>query len=105
MSQTTKKSEMELLLKLLPRYYEHVKRYPHTFLIKFFGLHRVTTLSGGKVHPSSSSSARLPISPKHYDSVCFQTLKDGNHILTKIWCLTHLHTFLHARCRSNGCNR
>ena len=30
---------MELLLKLLPRYYAHVERYPHTLLIKFFGLH------------------------------------------------------------------
>ena len=47
--QTMKRGEVELLLKLLPRYYEHVKRYPHTLLIKFFGLHRVTTASGGKV--------------------------------------------------------
>ena len=44
-----KKNEMELLLKLLPRYYDHVARYPNTLLIKFFGLHRVTTASGGKV--------------------------------------------------------
>ena len=40
---------MELLLKLLPRYYAHVERYPHTLLIKFFGLHRVKPATGGKV--------------------------------------------------------
>ncbi len=47
--QTMKRSEVDLLLKLLPRYYEHVALYPHTLLIKFFGLHRVTTANGGKV--------------------------------------------------------
>ena len=60
LAQTTKKSEMELLLKLLPRYYEHVERYPHTLLIKFFGLHRVTTPSGGRV-PFLPLASRLPI--------------------------------------------
>ncbi len=48
-AQTMKRSEVELLLKLLPRYYAHVERYPHTLLIKFFGLHRVKPASGGKV--------------------------------------------------------
>ena len=50
-----KRSEVELLLKLLPRYYAHVERYPHTLLIKFFGLHRVKPATGGKVH----SEARI----------------------------------------------
>lgn len=59
--QTTKKSEMELLLKLLPRYYEHVERYPHTFLIKFFGLHRVTTHSGGRVEISPLPSLTISL--------------------------------------------
>ena len=53
-----KRSEVELLLKLLPRYYAHVERYPHTLLIKFFGLHRVKPATGGKVrlsrHPCRS---------------------------------------------------
>lgn len=59
--QTMKRGEVELLLKLLPRYYEHVKRYPHTLLIKFFGLHRVTTASGGKV-------PRLNLPPPYHAS-------------------------------------
>ena len=34
---------------LLPRYYAHVEKYPHTLLIKFYGLHRLTPANGQKV--------------------------------------------------------
>lgn len=42
-------NEVKLLLELLPKYYAHVERYPHTLLIKFYGLHRVVPLNGSKV--------------------------------------------------------
>ena len=42
-------NEVKLLLDLLPRYYEHVEKHPHTLLIKFYGLHRVVPLNGSKV--------------------------------------------------------
>ena len=44
--------EVKLLLELLPRYTAHVLKHPHTLLIKFFGLYRVTPANGAK--------ARLP---------------------------------------------
>lgn len=44
-------NEVKLLLELLPKYYAHVERYPHTLLIKFYGLHRVVPLNGSKVRP------------------------------------------------------
>ena len=40
---------MKLLLALLPKYAAHVAKYPHTLLIKFYGLHRVRPLKGAKV--------------------------------------------------------
>lgn len=42
-------NEVKLLLELLPKYYAHVERHPHTLLIKFYGLHRVVPLNGSKV--------------------------------------------------------
>ena len=47
---------MKLLLNLLPRYVEHVRKYPHTLLIKFYGLYRVTPTQGGK--PATATKAR-----------------------------------------------
>ena len=41
--------EVKLLLALLPKYAAHVAKYPHTLLIKFYGLHRVRPLKGAKV--------------------------------------------------------
>ncbi|KAA6423973.1 MAG: phosphatidylinositol-4-phosphate 5-kinase, partial [Trebouxia sp. A1-2] len=46
---TMRKNEVKLLLELLPKYHAHVERYPHTLLIKFYGLHRVVPLNGSKV--------------------------------------------------------
>ena len=42
---------MKLLLELLPRYTAHVLKHPHTLLIKFFGLYRVTPANGAKARP------------------------------------------------------
>ena len=42
-------NEVKLLLELLPKYYAHVERYPHTLLIKFYGLYRVVPNNGSKV--------------------------------------------------------
>ncbi|KAL3642625.1 hypothetical protein CASFOL_013440 [Castilleja foliolosa] len=41
-------SEVKILLKLLPNYQLHVRTYENTLIIKFFGLHRITTPSSGK---------------------------------------------------------
>ncbi|KAK9845785.1 hypothetical protein WJX81_002291 [Elliptochloris bilobata] len=46
---TVRKGEVKLLLELLPRYTAHVLKHPHTLLIKFFGLYRVTPANGAKV--------------------------------------------------------
>ena len=42
-------NEVKLLLELLPKYYAHVGRHPHTLLIKFYGLYRVVPNNGSKV--------------------------------------------------------
>lgn len=39
---TVSKAELELLLGMLPAYYRHIERNPHTLLTKFYGLHRVS---------------------------------------------------------------
>ena len=41
--------EVKLLLELLPRYAAHMAKYPHTLLVKFFGLYRVIPDNGAKV--------------------------------------------------------
>ncbi|KAF3323186.1 hypothetical protein FCM35_KLT11917 [Carex littledalei] len=46
---TLKKSEVKVLLKMLPKYYVHVGAYENTLITKFFGLHRITLKSGRKV--------------------------------------------------------
>lgn len=44
---TMRKSEMKVLLEMLPKYYEHVTKYPQTLITRFFGLHRVTPTHAG----------------------------------------------------------
>ncbi|XP_050262949.1 phosphatidylinositol 4-phosphate 5-kinase 8-like isoform X1 [Quercus robur] len=46
---TLKRSELKVLLKMLPKYYEHVKKHENTLITKFFGLHRITLRGGRKV--------------------------------------------------------
>ncbi|XP_008449413.1 phosphatidylinositol 4-phosphate 5-kinase 7-like isoform X2 [Cucumis melo] len=46
---TLKKSELKVLLKMLPKYYDHVKAHENTLITKFFGLHRITIHGRSKV--------------------------------------------------------
>nr|XP_043623541.1 phosphatidylinositol 4-phosphate 5-kinase 8-like isoform X2 [Erigeron canadensis] len=46
---TLRKSELKVLLKMLPSYYDHVKKYDNTLITKFFGLHEITLRGGKKV--------------------------------------------------------
>ncbi|KAG9147518.1 hypothetical protein Leryth_007321 [Lithospermum erythrorhizon] len=46
---TLKKSEVKVLLKMLPHYYEHVQHHENTLITKFFGLHRIALRHGKKV--------------------------------------------------------
>lgn len=46
---TLKRSELEVLLKMLPNYYDHVKGHENTLITKFFGVHRIEWKCGKKV--------------------------------------------------------
>ncbi|KAL4348824.1 hypothetical protein GQ457_17G001910 [Hibiscus cannabinus] len=46
---TLKKSELKVLLKMLPKYHNHVKEHENTLITKFFGLHRITLPGRRKV--------------------------------------------------------
>ncbi|CAL8463328.1 g2862 [Coccomyxa elongata] len=69
MIKTMRKGEVKLLLELLPKYVAHVEKYPHTLLVKFFGLYRVIPENGSKVRfivMNNVFQNALPIS-KQYD--------------------------------------
>ncbi|XP_042490908.1 phosphatidylinositol 4-phosphate 5-kinase 8-like isoform X1 [Macadamia integrifolia] len=46
---TQRRSELKILLKMLPNYYNHVGAHDNTLITKFFGLHRITLKHGRKV--------------------------------------------------------
>ncbi|KAI3442911.1 uncharacterized protein J3R85_000623 [Psidium guajava] len=48
MIKTLRKSEVKVLLRMLPNYYYHVQSYDNTLITKFFGLHRINPSSGEK---------------------------------------------------------
>ncbi|XP_065855500.1 phosphatidylinositol 4-phosphate 5-kinase 9 [Euphorbia lathyris] len=48
MIKTLRKSEVKVLLKMLPDYHYHVRSYENTLITKFFGLHRIKPSSGQK---------------------------------------------------------
>ncbi|CAI9097927.1 OLC1v1034451C1 [Oldenlandia corymbosa var. corymbosa] len=48
MIKTLRKSELKVLLRMLPSYYHHVQKYDNTLITKFFGLHRIKPFSGQK---------------------------------------------------------
>ncbi|KZV35740.1 phosphatidylinositol 4-phosphate 5-kinase 9 [Dorcoceras hygrometricum] len=48
MIKTLRKSEVKVLLQMLPNYHSHVRRYDNTLVTKFFGLHRIIPSSGQK---------------------------------------------------------
>ncbi|KAM7262914.1 hypothetical protein ACFE04_000597 [Oxalis oulophora] len=48
MIKTLRKSEVKVLLRMLPDYHHHVRSYENTLVTKFFGLHRIKPSSGQK---------------------------------------------------------
>ncbi|KAL8135916.1 hypothetical protein AgCh_010510 [Apium graveolens] len=48
MIKTLRKSEVKVLLRMLPDYHKHVRAYDNTLITKFFGLHRIEPSSGQK---------------------------------------------------------
>ncbi|KAF6171556.1 hypothetical protein GIB67_018080 [Kingdonia uniflora] len=48
MIKTLRKSEVKVLLRMLPKYHDHVHTYDNTLITKFFGLHRIKPSSGQK---------------------------------------------------------
>nr|KYP63169.1 Phosphatidylinositol-4-phosphate 5-kinase 8 [Cajanus cajan] len=46
---TVNKSELKVLLNMLPKYYRHVGDHENTLITKFFGLHRIKLRGGKKV--------------------------------------------------------
>ncbi|PIA43607.1 hypothetical protein AQUCO_01900184v1 [Aquilegia coerulea] len=48
MIKTLRKSEVKVLLRMLPDYHHHVHTYENTLVTKFFGLHRIKPSSGQK---------------------------------------------------------
>lgn len=46
---TMRKSEMSVLLNMLPGYAAHMEQYPNSLITRFFGLHKVTPLHGRSV--------------------------------------------------------
>ncbi|KAJ4705011.1 putative Phosphatidylinositol-4-phosphate 5-kinase [Melia azedarach] len=48
MIKTLRKSEVKVLLRMLPNYHDHVRSYENTLITKFFGLHRIKPSSGQK---------------------------------------------------------
>ncbi|MCO5568686.1 hypothetical protein L7F22_022385 [Adiantum nelumboides] len=49
MIKTLRKAEVKVLLRMLPRYYNHVRTYKSTLLTRFLGLHRFKNAHGQKV--------------------------------------------------------
>ncbi|CAA3033343.1 Phosphatidylinositol 4-phosphate 5-kinase 2 [Olea europaea subsp. europaea] len=48
MIKTVKKSEVKVLIKMLPRYYQHVSRYENSLVTKFYGVHCMKPVGGIK---------------------------------------------------------
>uniref|UniRef100_A0A2C9U1L6 1-phosphatidylinositol-4-phosphate 5-kinase n=1 Tax=Manihot esculenta TaxID=3983 RepID=A0A2C9U1L6_MANES len=48
MIKTVKKSEVKVLIRMLPSYYQHVCRYEKSLVTKFFGVHCVKPIGGQK---------------------------------------------------------
>ncbi|GKB24679.1 phosphatidylinositol 4-phosphate 5-kinase 8-like protein isoform X1 [Tanacetum coccineum] len=46
---TLRTSELKVLLKMLPSYYNHVKAHENTLVTKFYGLHEISVRNGKKV--------------------------------------------------------
>jgi hypothetical protein len=46
---TMRKSEMKVLLDMLPAYAAHMEKHPHSLITRFFGLHKLRPLHGRSV--------------------------------------------------------
>jgi hypothetical protein len=76
---------LQILLKMLPKYYNHVRAYDNTLITKFFGLHRITLNAGKKVHVNILV-ALLLFSLYKYGVVIYGTIAgslccDGKYVL------------------------
>ncbi|KAG8642404.1 phosphatidylinositol 4-phosphate 5-kinase 1 [Manihot esculenta] len=49
MIKTVKKSEVKVLIRMLPNYYQHVCQYKNSLVTKFFGVHCVKPVGGQKI--------------------------------------------------------
>ncbi|XP_037431908.1 phosphatidylinositol 4-phosphate 5-kinase 2-like isoform X1 [Triticum dicoccoides] len=49
MIKTVKKSEVKLLIRMLPSYHKHVKQYKNSLITRFYGVHSVKPYGGQKV--------------------------------------------------------
>uniref|UniRef100_A0ACD5Y3I6 Uncharacterized protein n=1 Tax=Avena sativa TaxID=4498 RepID=A0ACD5Y3I6_AVESA len=49
MIKTVKKSEVKLLIRMLPSYYKHIRRYKSSLITRFYGVHSVKPNGGQKV--------------------------------------------------------
>ncbi|XP_042434163.1 phosphatidylinositol 4-phosphate 5-kinase 1-like isoform X1 [Zingiber officinale] len=49
MIKTVKKSEVKVLLRMLPSYYKHVSMYKNSLITKFYGVHCVKPIGGPKI--------------------------------------------------------
>ncbi|KAM3294593.1 hypothetical protein ACQJBY_037470 [Aegilops geniculata] len=49
MIKTVRKSEVKLLIRMLPSYYQHVSRYDYSLITRFYGVHCVKPINGPKV--------------------------------------------------------
>lgn len=61
MIKTVSHEEMLLLLKLIPAYYRHCVEHPATLLTRFYGVHRIKSITkgGSKVTSASACGHRL----------------------------------------------
>ncbi|KAJ4733506.1 phosphatidylinositol- 4-phosphate 5-kinase 5 [Rhynchospora pubera] len=49
MIKTVKKSEVKVLIRMLPSYYQHVRRYQNSLVTRFYGVHCVKPINGQKI--------------------------------------------------------
>jgi 1-phosphatidylinositol-4-phosphate 5-kinase len=57
MIKTVKKSEVKVLLRMLPSYYKHVCQYENSLVTRFYGVHCVKPVGGQKVCVCSSKAS------------------------------------------------
>ncbi|KAA3449630.1 phosphatidylinositol 4-phosphate 5-kinase 1-like [Gossypium australe] len=61
MIKTVKKSEVKVLIKMLPSYYQHVCRYENSLVTKFYGVHCVKPVGGQKIDHIPWKNRRKPL--------------------------------------------